>query len=106
MRANLFAKQAHLLDILILKIFFCETTIGFDQASGKIGRSIAHDPFYIIQNSSYLLWSELGVIEERNKGVNSLLEVDVILPKCVICINQEVILHIESFPNNATCKFS
>src|SRR5260370_41682940 len=98
MRANWFSELANLLDILISKVSFCKPTIGFDQAPGKIGRSIAHETFHIIQNSAHLLWSESRVIEKRNEGMNSLLKIDVVLPKRIVCINQEMISHILSFP--------
>src|SRR6266536_4553935 len=97
MRANLFSELAHLLDIRILKVFLRKATIGFDQTPGKIGRSIAHEPFYIIQNSSYLGWSESRVIEECNKSMNGLLKIDIVLPKRIIGINQEVVSHILAF---------
>src|SRR5713226_9789861 len=98
MRANVFAELANLLDILIPKVSFCKTTIGFDQAPGKIGRPVAHETFHIIQNRTHLLSRESGVIEKRNEGMNSLLKIDVVLPECIVCINQEMISHILSFP--------
>src|SRR5713226_4873191 len=98
MSANLFSESANLLDILILKVSFCKPTIGFDQAPGKIDRPIAHETFHIIQNGAHLLRSESRVIEKRNEGMNSLLKIDVVLPKRIVCINQEMISHILSFP--------
>src|SRR5271157_2546698 len=98
MRANLFSELANLLDILILKVPFCKTTIGFDQAPGKIGRSIAHQTLYIIQNSAHFPWCKPRVIEECNEGMNGLLKIDIVLPECIVCINQEVKSHILSFP--------
>src|SRR6266487_1040422 len=97
MRANLFSELAHLLDIRILKVFLRKTTIGFDQTPGKIGRSIAHEPFYVVQNSSYLRRSKSRVIEERNKSMNGLLKIDIVLPERIIGINQEVVSHILAF---------
>src|SRR6266516_1620942 len=98
MRANLLSELANLLNILILEFSFCKTTVGFDQTPGKIDRSIAHETFYIIQHSAHLLWREPGVIEECNEGMNGLLKIDIVLPKCIVCINQEVVPHILSFP--------
>ena len=54
MGTNLFSEAANLLDILVLKVPFCKATIGFDQAPGKIGRSIAHEALYIVQDSAHL----------------------------------------------------
>src|SRR5581483_2405278 len=105
MGANLFSKLPNLLNILVLKVLFCQTTIGFDQTLRKIHRSIAHDMFYLVKYGSYLLWSELGMIEEGDKRVNGLLKVDIVLPKCVICINQEMISHVESFQIKSTSNF-
>src|SRR5712691_11915985 len=93
MRANMFSEPANLPDIAILKISFCKTTIGFDQAPGKIGRSRAHETLYVIQNRAYLLSRGLRVIEECNEVMNSPLKIDIVLPKCIVCINQEVISH-------------
>src|SRR6266516_5124273 len=93
MRVNLFSELANLLDILILRVFFCQPTIGFDQAPGEIDRAIAHQTLHVVQHRSYLLSGELGVIEEGNKGMNGLLEVDIILPKGIVCINHEMVVH-------------
>src|SRR6266566_335761 len=93
MRANAFSELANLPDILIMQVFFRKTTIGFDQAPAEIDRSIAHEAFHVIQHRPYLLSRESGVIEERNKGMNGLLKIDIVLPKSIICINQEVISH-------------
>src|SRR6266567_2894830 len=97
MRANLFSELLNLLDILIPKILFRKTTIGFKQTPGKIGRSIAHETFDLIEHSAHLLWSEARMIEEGNKGMSSLLKVDIVLPKSIVCIDQEMITHILSF---------
>src|SRR5438105_13726606 len=93
MRVNLFSELANLLDILILRVFFCQATIGFDQAPGDIDRAIAHQTLHVIQHCSYLLSGELGVLEEGNKGMNRSLEVDIILPKAIVCINHEMVMH-------------
>src|SRR3989442_11903168 len=76
-----------------MQVFFGKTMIGLDQAPGEIGRSIAHQTFHLIQNRPYLLSGESRVVEERNKGMNGLLEVDIVLPKGIICINQEMVTH-------------
>src|SRR5260370_26794268 len=98
MRANLFSEVANLLDIPILKVPFCKTAISFDQAPGKICRSITHETLYIIQNSAHLPWSKPRVIEECHEGMNSLLKIDIVLPERIVCINPDVISHILSFP--------
>jgi len=33
------------------------------------------------------------MIKKLDKGMNSLLEVDIILPKGIVCINQEMVVH-------------
>jgi pimeloyl-ACP methyl ester carboxylesterase len=38
------------------------------------------------------------VIEECNEGMNGLLKIDIVLPERIVCINQEVVFHILSFP--------
>src|SRR5579859_5922376 len=97
MRANLFSKLAYLLDILVLKVLFRKTTIGFDQTPRKIRRSIAHKMFYLIEHSTNLFWSEMRVVEERDKRMNGLLKIDIILPKGIVCINQEMVVHLFFF---------
>src|SRR6266700_3907793 len=94
MSANAFSELANLPDILIKQVFFRQSTIGLDQAPGEIDRSIAHDTFHVIQNHPYLFPRELRVIEERNKVMNGLLKIDIVLPKGIICIDQEVIAHL------------
>src|SRR5258708_6489789 len=64
MGTNLLAELANLLDILILKVFFCQATIGFDQTPGKIRRTIAHELFNLIKHRSHLSWGEASKIEE------------------------------------------
>src|SRR5437764_610367 len=76
LRANLFSELADMLDILILQVFFRETTIGFDQALSEIDRSIAHQALYLIQHRPDLLPRESRVIKKRNKVVNGLLKID------------------------------
>ena len=93
LRANLFSELADVLDILILQVFFRETTIGFDQALREIGRSIAHQALYLIQHRPDLFPRESRVIKKRNKGVNGLLKIDIVLPKGIVCIDQQVVSH-------------
>jgi hypothetical protein len=33
------------------------------------------------------------MIEKLDKGMNGLLEVDIILPKGIVCIDQEMVVH-------------
>src|SRR4051812_20067949 len=93
MRANLFSELAYLFDISILMVFFRQTTVSFNQTPGKIGRSIAHETFYVVQDGAYLRWSKSRVIKECNKTVNGLLKVDIVFPKRVIRVNQEMVSH-------------
>src|SRR5712692_9139652 len=79
--ANAFTELAHLLDILLLQVLFRKTTIGFDQALCEIGRSIAHQTFYLIEHRPYLLPRESRVIKEGHKGMNGLLKIDIVLPE-------------------------
>src|SRR5258708_34365912 len=97
MRTNLLAELANLLDILILKVFFCQAMIGFDQTPGKIRRTIAHELFNLIKHRSHLSWGEARMIEKPDKGMNSLLEVAIILPRGIVCINQEKVGHFVPF---------
>src|SRR5260221_5756855 len=97
MGTNLLAELANLLDILILKVFFCQATIGFDQTPGKIRRTIAHELFNLIKHRSHLSWGEARMIEKPDKGMNGLLEVDIILPKGIVCIDQEMVVHFFPF---------
>src|SRR5258708_11227138 len=97
MGTNLLAELANLLDILILKVFFCQATIGFYQTPGKIRRTIAHDLFNLIKHRSHLSWGEARMIKKLDKSMNRLLEVDIILPKGIVCITQKMIVHCLSF---------
>src|SRR6266852_7551883 len=106
MRTNLLAELANLLDILILKVFFCQATIGFDQTPGKIRRTIAHEFFNLIKHRSHLSWGEARMIKKLDKGMNGLLEVDIILPKGIVCINQEMVVHSFSFLSTERLWFS
>src|SRR5260221_1189486 len=105
MGTNLLAELANLLDILILKVFFCQATIGFDQTPGKIRRTIAHELFNLIKHRSHLSWGEARMIEKPDKGVNGLLEVDIILPKGIVCIDQEMVVHFFPFFRLNGCPF-
>src|SRR5579859_5165457 len=97
MRANLLTKTLYPLNILVLRLPFRETAIGFDQAPGKIHRPITHEVFYLIDHSLNLRWSQVGVIQKFNKSMRSLLKIDIILPESIIRINQEMIAHSFSF---------
>ena len=103
MHANGFSEPANLLDILIPQIFFRKTTIGFDQAPGKIGRSIAHETFDLVKHRSYLLARQAGVVKEGNKAMNGLLKIDIVLPKGIVCIDQQMVSHHLSGPSSLSC---
>src|SRR5579875_125874 len=97
MRTYLRPELLNLLDILILNLPLCQAAIRFDQASCEIRRAIAHEAFYLIDHCPYLLCCEAGVIEEGDKIMNSLFKVDVVLPECIVCVDQEMVVHIETF---------
>src|SRR5581483_6312282 len=73
--ANTLAELANLLHVLVLKVFFGQAAIGFDQALREIDRAIAHQTFHFIQHRPYLLMREARVVEEGNKGMNGLLKI-------------------------------
>src|ERR1700681_222247 len=93
MRTDAFSEPANLLDIFVAGFFFRQTTIGLDQTFGEIGRSVAHETFDVIENYPHLPARESRMIEKRNEGMDGLLKIDVVLPKCVVRINQEVTPH-------------
>src|SRR5438876_882159 len=97
MRTNLLAKLANMPDIFVMQVFFRQTAIGFHQTVGKIRRTVAHELFNLIKYRSHLSWSKARMIKKLDKGMNSLLEVDIILPKGIVCINQELVVHFLRF---------
>src|ERR1700731_2927973 len=100
MRANGFSKLANLLNILIPQIFFRQAAICFNQAPGKIDHSITHQTFDFIKHRSYLLMREMGMIEEANKAMNGLLKIDIVLPKRIVCIDQQMVSHSALSPHS------
>src|SRR6266566_2848469 len=91
--ANLLSETTNLLDILFLQVFFGKATIGFDQALREISRSITHQSFNLIQHRSNLLTRESRMVKECHERVNSLLKINIVLPKGIIGIHNEVVSH-------------
>jgi hypothetical protein len=53
--------------------------------------AVGHDTlaFYFVQNCAYLLRRKFPVIEERNEASNGSLEVDVVLPESIVCVDEK-----------------
>src|ERR1700731_1115354 len=106
MRKKLLAELPNMPDILFPVVFFGQAAISFHQTAGKICRTIAHGPFKLIDHRSYLAVSESGMIEKLDKPMDGLLVVNIVLPKGIICIDQEMVAHLVSLQTPVPSLFS
>src|SRR5947209_6120939 len=102
MRTKLLAELSYTPDIFFPVVFFRQAMICLYQAVGKICGAIAKDPFKFINHRSHFCGCEAGMIKKLNKPMNGLFEVDIILPKGIVCINQKMVAHLVSFYTSAT----